>query len=1352
MNAGSQQDQRVPEALLPGYVMPDDLTLAERIRLSVVQAGNLAFVTPSGRDGCWDTALLRDDSIILASLAAFPDAREVREFLQAAPVESAAELEQRVCRLLQRFDAWCRTLLASGDEQVRRIGDTMCVQVRQGLARLFSPLLEAREDVRAALHPDWNAAVEEGERFDWYGEPGRAHRHLRRCAAGLLRAVDKVRPLAGDALAASLGGGMHDPSMGLLLAMLQLYHQSRTVINRFPERLTRFYYRDVLQLVVPAQAPEKTHVVLVRDARFEGPLVVEAGTTFSGGNDEAGLPVLFQADQSVVVTPLRVVDLRCVRLEQDPLISPEREFDYVTRIQKTDVPVGNARITDSARWYPLFGGKTAAASETVQNLELGLALVSDMLLMQEGWREIEVRLQLAHPAQTDQLLHDDLTRHDGILSQDQLSVIFQHYLGFETRTFPLHTGPVADVPAAMAAAVWQRSAVSGQDVYLCFLVQRCLDCESEALFRRRLGRLFAAWLAASAEDLRRPDLDALRQHAARIGIGGTGTVEPDDPLVLIRPQHVPCASPGESPMPDRRLIFERLFTGAWRGSLSTATGWHEHAGVFVTRADSATGCAQICIRLRLAPGVPAICRCTDSVHGAQWPATAALRLLLQTQTRVYVYGILRQWAISDCELRVNVSGLRDLALYNQLGRLDASKPFQPFGPVPADGAYMVFGGPELSGKPLHRLQVNLKWGNLPRNSGGFAAYYAGYPAFEGLKSLTVGSRILMDGVWQKSAEAEQLLFDLRGERQSIPDDIRLTVPSADLRRWHRFSPGQDHEDAYRFDLHARNGFFRFDLRTGTGGFGHAEYPRLLTEALSRNSRKGKTVVPVPNEPYTPCIEQISADYSAGQKVPLGRSGTAGNRSQAATRLYHLNGFMLQPLDGLHASGRPTVVTDFAHDGNLFIGLDGEDPQGALTLFFHLHKEAALETWHGTRPPVEWAVWTATGWQILDPSVIVSDGTHGLLCSGVVCLNLPAGMERDSPQLPGQCYWLRLSVDSGFGQFAGLYGVYAHAVMVSRVVAAERAPEAAARVLPAGTLRQAVPTIAGLHGVLQPEPSVNVEFPAARHGDLPPRHAERLRHKLRAASPWDYERLVLEAFPEVFKVKCFPHQYPTSAIDSASAMAASQNRPGHVLVVVIPAPGLGQVRSLTEAPRIDVARLEAMRTYLAERCPAGVSVIVRNAAYERIQVRCCIQLVAGAHPGAAIGHINREIVEYLSPWHAGGMQPDFDWHVDAEVFEALIRALPEVAAVDNLSVLHVVRSDDCFYLLGDTARQTGVRYGTRRVRPLQPWSLVLPMPNHLIELRGRQYSPRPVPTGIAQLELGNTFIIGGAPQAEGPHGQ
>ncbi len=80
-----------------------------------------------------------------------------------------------------------------------------------------------------------------------------------------------------------------------------------------------------------------------------------------------------------------------------------------------------------------------------------------------------------------------------------------------------------------------------------------------------------------------------------------------------------------------------------------------------------------------------------------------------------------------------------------------------------------------------------------------------------------------------------------------------------------------------------------------------------------------------------------------------------------------------------------------------------------------------------------------------------------------------------------------------------------------------------------------------------------------------RTGERVRHKNRATVHWDYERLVLERFPKVFKVKCF----------ASMAGDTLGPRPGGVLVVVIPHPERGSTGG-TRAPKMNATELERIQ--------------------------------------------------------------------------------------------------------------------------------------------------------------------------------
>ena len=95
----------------------------------------------------------------------------------------------------------------------------------------------------------------------------------------------------------------------------------------------------------------------------------------------------------------------------------------------------------------------------------------------------------------------------------------------------------------------------------------------------------------------------------------------------------------------------------------------------------------------------------------------------------------------------------------------------------------------------------------------------------------------------------------------------------------------------------------------------------------------------------------------------------------------------------------------------------------------------------------------------------------------------------------------------------------------------------------------------------------------------------------------------------------------------------------------------------------------------------------------------------------------------------------------EDVEAHVRSLDCVDFVTQLSLLHVAQSDVRVYTLSDTAR--GQAELATRTRPRSPWSIVLPMREHMLRAVDSSGDERPEVTGIARLGIGGTLIVGGA---------
>jgi hypothetical protein len=541
-----------------------------------------------------------------------------------------------------------------------------------------------------------------------------------------------------------------------------------------------------------------------------------------------------------------------------------------------------------------------------------------------------------------------------------------------------------------------------------------------------------------------------------------------------------------------------------------------------------------------------------------------------------------------------------------------------------------------------------------------------------------------------------------------------------------------------YDVGSRNGFFRLELREPPAGFGHAEYARVLTRVVSTNARRKKQL-PMPRAPYTPVIERITMDYEAQATIRVGGDAPAHVEEGMAPpgEVFHILPFGMERIHP-GAPGERTVLPAWQQDGNLYIGLSGTDPQGNLSLLFELRSEAAEPMLHRTAR-IAWSVLRGNDWLELPPGRVLADTTAGFLTSGIVTLDLPPGMDREHTVMPAGLFWLRVSADTDFDSFAALYSVRAQAVSALRSPASALPPDYEA--LPAGTVGAPMASIPGLARTTQVGPSFGM-CPAESEAQLQVRTGERLKHKNRALLTWDYERLVLERFPSVFKVRCFNH------LSAPSGRAT----PGSVLVVVVPALDGEETQKNVPGPRLNAIELEQIEDYLAALSSPFARIAVRNCTYEAIQVRCSVAWRRGSNAGFCERRLNQSLFEFLSPWNDNGFRARFEWTVRREDIEAHIRAQPDVEFVCGVSLLHVAASDTAHHSLDDTARPRGaaewdavetVGSGLRQARARWPWSIAVPMRHHLIETMQTHRADHARPTGVGQLAIGNTFILGGA---------
>lgn len=1362
MSDGCEQRERFPAALREGYFRPDETRFDTLVAMSAGLASHLRFFDVSMREmGTWGELFDGDEALVLARIAATELQVPQQHFLRDADAAPLPELAVRVMALASLIDGWLKCLRSSRHAAGRSVLARIELLLEQPLGDDLQWVLERfgshhfgsqpMQFARRRFDPAWFGRAE--MRDPWAQRSDREM--LRRRFFSFVSAIERIQDLAREKLPESLSSQTHAPAAGLLLAFLQLYQQRiQPHLNRFTERHTDFYYDDCLRMQPLPAIADAVHLVCQRSPQAAGEVLVPKGTRFGAGKDAQGLPIEFQADDDLRVTDCRVAALLTLRLDRDPLISPEREFGYVTRIDAARLPWPAAPEAASPEtphpYWPLFGGTPQGPAGGQAETRVGLAIASPIFLLAGGQREIDLGFQLAQAVDVDHRLQHlaAQTLAEPRAMRRRLPPLFKRYLLLAPELLSsLDRADLNGLATRLARQAQERQADEAHEtqgaadasiaplgLYERFLLELTVRAPTRELYFRRLGKVFSRWLLAREDWLTEPRLKALRDTAARL-IGETDRPAPaaGDPRCLLQGPH----------RPERALIFGQLFSSIFRFHLSTPNGWLPISDFFVDRGESHGNgaCGALRIVLHLRPQDPAVVGCSTGVHGAEWPTEQpVLRIQLCDEGRLHPYSLMEDVVLTEVSLAVRVQGVRDVVMHNNLGRLDPSKPFMPFGPLPTLASYCVFGSEELARKNVTRLDVQVEWSGLPIERGGFASYYAGYDSALRNSSYTATASILRDGQWHTAGAPGSLsLFSTADAAGRLSALACWRIDDAALR-----THGRATQEPLDFQLGARNGYYRVQLHAPAIAFGHAAYPLLLTEAVSANTlrRRGRRPLVLPNPPYTPTIERITLDYEAQSHIVLSHERSAGGQADLE-RVLHLHPYGIsQVYPGATGAG-PGLWPRFAHNGSLYIGLSvgsGEDLSGTLTLHFHLRDESAVESLNGeTREPPGWSYLASNQWRPLSPSQVVADTTCGFLTSGIVTLNLPAQADRLSTILPNAYYWLRLSVDHGFDHYAGLYGVRTQALRASRVPPGSAA--AAAAPLPAGSVTEPLVTVPGLASVQQIGPSFGMRAAEDRRQMLT-RTGERLQHRQRASTPWDYERLVLERFPSVLKVKCFSHQL--ASVDGVS--------PGEVLVVVVPAPPVAQaggdtaapLLSATAEPHLNAVELARIRDTLRGLASPFAQIQVRNPIYERIQVRCTVKLARGVQQGQALRRINQAITDYLSPWREGGLRPCFDWTVRCEDVEAHLRALDCVAFVTQLSLLHVARSDAQVYTLGDTARSQGLL--ATQVRPRSAWSIVLPMREHMVDAVEVPTDERPEATGIARLGLGHTFILG-APVGE-----
>jgi hypothetical protein len=605
-----------------------------------------------------------------------------------------------------------------------------------------------------------------------------------------------------------------------------------------------------------------------------------------------------------------------------------------------------------------------------------------------------------------------------------------------------------------------------------------------------------------------------------------------------------------------------------------------------------------------------------------------LKILVNNNLAKNPYHWLRSLRFDEITINVTVNGVKNLLLQNDLGKLDCEKPFQPFGAFPAKGAAFYVGSNEVFSKKLTALKLNYKWKDLPENINGFTNYYANYDSpfvNDGFKFLLSA---LNKGSWIKVADAKSRnLFEMKALIIRVKGRKERTIYTLDSgENCHNievtdfgFEQINDFNSFSKLDNSTKSGFLKMEL--AGQDFGHKEFPAVYAKQsviVSKALMDHPDAAPpaLPNPPYTPVMEYVSLDYTCESVIQVN-----GNDTSAGNRFFHIEPFGEAEIAKKGKENDIPVFPQFLKQGYFYIGLKDLKPPQNLSILFQIAEDSADTDKIEDEKQISWSFLGANGWLDFQPNDIISDSTNGFLKTGIIIFNIPKEATDKNLIMPAGMHWLRASFDGDVRGLNLVIGLFTHALTA---VFTDQENDTAhyQDALPKGSISKLLVQDANIKKITQPFASFGGQMPEAGMNYPTPfytRVSERLRHKNRAVTIWDIERLVLNHFPNIYKVKALNHSSDKNDI-----------APGNITIVVIE-----KIRNKNAVnplqPKTSRNTLHEIKVYFSDYVSPFVEVFVQNPIYEEIQVDFKVKFKPGYDPGFYLIKLNDEIKQFLSPW-------------------------------------------------------------------------------------------------------------------------
>lgn len=747
--------------------------------------------------------------------------------------------------------------------------------------------------------------------------------------------------------------------------------------------------------------------------------------------------------------------------------------------------------------------------------------------------------------------------------------------------------------------------------------------------------------------------------------------------------------------------YYRLLEDAFYLEISTENGWENIPHYELKYKKGENG--RFVLHFRLGREFPSTAACNEKHRCIT--GMPALRILINRKARIFPYSWARKIFFNKLKISCDARQLPKLELVNEQGIQDINSSFQPFGVRGERGSWFLAGNYEAAVKPLREVSLHIKWSQLPQETGGLETYYQGYNLGIRNDSFRVKTEYLKGKEWVDSSPHTTALFrynrksEMVEEEQTITWELDGKMPVNTLPK-----------EEFRYGS-ATTGFFRIRLDEPRFGFGYSLYQNLLINRFL--IRKKREKIELLNEPYIPVIDSIEFGYQAQESI----DNYTGKQSR--TKLYHIDPVDTRELQPVTDRIFP-LVKGIAEEGCLKLAFGRARSYDKIRIYVELipscHEFEKEEI-----SKLKWYYHNGIEWKKIEEEHVY-DETDNFLNSGIIEIELPmriSEMHLDREEL----FRIYAAFERNHLNYPSLFGIYTNIVKVEAVVSDHPERHSGTEVLPSGSIKRMQKPIPGITSVEQPRQSrggVGQEI----FNDIYFRTSNQILFRGMPVTPGDYERLTLELFPQVGKVKCFP------ACD-----AKNNGRKGVVTLAVM------QKKEDNAFPLCSYDLLFEIEKKIGQYAGPFVLIDAINPVFEEVMVRCFVKLKPGTSANRFQKEMKVKIDNYISPWLYKKELPEFGRTLKVADIRSLLEEETAIEEIHRVSLIILMTSTRKARIKSQTIRKVLEFSDEKAYVPIKtshPWYICIPAKEHHIYTSHPEEHQKRI--GIGDMKVDSTLVI------------